>query len=492
MADEIEKTSPLSFNIKSPIDFSKVNPVGVGEHPHITSTYERMLKSQEDLANQLEKRYEQPNLWNIAAAFAKPQLGGFVASLGSAAQELGKNVEAQRAIAPTIARMRAEVAAGQLPLSQRVAQKEVHDAWKAKGMPVNEVQDIIKLDPTSPLAIGLEKQYGAASTEAGTRSTNVGTSITGQKAVAEAPYMVLSDPIFKGTVAEPKPEQVSEYMVKLDAARPKDIQPEQWAGMGVAEKQAAVARYAAETTAAGMNEEQKSSLAARGADNLLNDLTYLRTLAVDQKLAPMFSLFKNGDAISMFRSFLDKNPGNTQAAVEGLTAAAMDQLKNADDQTRAKADKFIKGLARLEVNLRGSNVNPTDAFQQLNSMQSPNLGNSQAGFVGILDQMGLQAKHDIDRHDLRVESNVPARRMLTSSEARALENRYRDEAAELARSNALTVTPSWYKPSASAASARNTGAAQAATQSSAAAAQAGSMRARLEAEAARRAQQQHP
>jgi len=482
--DEVEKTSPLSFNIKSPIDFAKVNPVGVGEHPYITSAYERMLKSQEDLADQLEKRYEQPNLWNIAAAFAKPQLGGFVASLGSAAQELGKNVEAQRAIAPTIARMRAEVAAGQLPLSQRVAQKEAHDAWKAKGMPVSEVQDIIKLDPTSPLAIGLEKQYGAASTEAGTRSTNVNTEITGQRAAAEDPYLILKDPIFKGTIAEPKPDQVAGYLEKLNAARPKDIQPEQWASMGVAEKQDAVAAYAREQTTAGMNEEQKSAFAARSSDNLLNDLTYLRTLAVDPKLAPMFSLFKNGDAVSMLRSFLDKNPGNTQAAVEGLTAAAMDQLKNADEQTRAKADKFIKGLARLEVNLRGSNVNPTDAFQQLNTMQSPNLGNSQAGFVGIIDQMGLQAKHDLDRHNLRVESNVPARRMLTSPEARALENQYRDEAAELAKANALKATPSWYKPQASAQATAN------ASRAAAANTQSGSMVERLRAIQAARAQQQ--
>lgn len=477
---------------KQVIDYKKLNTAGIGTEPRITNAYGEAQLGIDELARSLENRFAQPNWLKVSAAFAKPQLGGFGASFGSAMEELGKQEEARRSIMPTVARMRAEIGAGQVPFSQGLTQQQLFEKFKQNPNPKLGLE-ILNMGTDTPAAKAVQEYFPTLQTIAGTTSTNVNTSITGQKAAAENPFLVLSDPMFKGTVAEPKPDQVSGYLTKLDAARPKDVQPEQWAGMSISEKQDAVARYAAETTASGMSEEQKSSVAARGADNLLNDLTYLRTLAVDQKLAPMFSLFKNGDAISMFRSFLDKNPGNTQAAVEGLTAAAMDQLKNADDQTRAKADKFIKGLARLEVNLRGSNVNPTDAFQQLNSMQSPNLGNSQSGFVGILDQMGLQAKHDIDRHDLRVESNVPARRMLTSPEARSLENRYRDEAAELARANALTVTPSWYKPSASKASAQNTGTANAATANSAAAAQAGSMRARLEAEAAKRqSMQQRP
>lgn len=489
-----------STTIKSPIDWAKVNPVGAqdtsqGGHPLIQASREGMMKGTEDLARSLEERFAQPNWLKVSAAFAKPQLGGFGASFGSAMNELGAQEEARRSIAPTVARMKAEVAAGQYGQSQRIVQQEKYNALRSqkpdpKTWTESEVQSVYQYDPTSPIAEAIIKETGLSSTRAGTRSTDVGTSITGQKAAAENPFLVLKDPMFTGTVAEPSPDQVTGYMAKLDAARPKDVQPEQWAGMSISQKQDAVARYAAETTASGMNEEQKSSMAARASDNLLNDLTYLRTMAVDPKLAPMFSLFKNGDAISMFRSFLDKNPGNTQAAVEGLTAAAMDQLKNADEQTRAKADKFIKGLARLEVNLRGSNVNPTDAFQQLNSMQSPNLGNSQSGFVGILDQMGLQAKHDIDRHNLRVESNVPARRMLTSPEARALENQYRDEAADLARANALKALPSWYKPSASPAAARNKERSEAAGAMPAAGPTGGSMTERLRAEAERRAQQQ--
>lgn len=444
MADEIEKTSPLSFNIKSPIDFAKVNPVGVGEHPHITSTYERMLKSQEELASQLEKRYEQPNLWNIAAAFAKPTLGGFTASLGNAAQELGKNVEAQRAIAPTIARMRAEVAAGQLPLSQRVAQKEAHDAWKAKGMPVNEVQDIIKLDETSPLAKALKDQYGAASTEAGTRSTNVGTSITGQKAVLDNPAIIVNDPIFKGTVAEAKPDQLANYEKMLDAARPQGVSEEEWKAMGVTARSAAVATQAAKKQEQSMTENQKFLTRAQTADNLIGELEPLRELAMDKNVAPVFSAFRDGDLISMYRAYLDKNPGNQGAAVEGMVNAAMDRMKNKDPETRAKVDKLVKGVARLELNLRGSNLNPTDAVTVLNSSQSPSLANSRDGFVGILDQMALQADRDIALYNYRVNAKLGENEYFRDS---ALRQQYRDRAVELAKTNSASSKPSWYSAS---------------------------------------------
>ena len=492
MAESTTK-SPLMYDVKTP-DFSKMNLAGVGENEAITGAYEEALKQRKTLADALEQRFAQPNLFNVAAGFLKPQLGGFGASLGSASQAMGENVEQQRAVAPTIAQMRAEIAAQEVPLNQQYEQQRLFKEYIAnKEHDTQKLAKIKNLAPESSVAKAIDSQIQAESTIAGTKSTQTGTQIEGQRAVANNPFIVLNDPMFKGTVAEPKPDQVAGYVAKLDAARPKDIDPALWAGMGVAAKQEEIARYAAKQTESGMDEEQKSAFVARNSDNLLNDLTYLRTLAVDPKLAPMFSLFKNGDAIGMLRAFLDKNPGNTQAAVEGLTAAAMENLKNADDATRAKADKFIKGIARLEVNLRGSNVNPTDAFQQLNSMQSPNLANSQSGFVGILDQMGLQAKHDLDRHDLRIESKVPARRMLTSPEARALENKYRDEASDLARADALKTTPSWYKAQPSAAAVSSAAArANAPTTSttpatSSSAAPAGSMRARLAAEAASRA-----
>ena len=84
-------------------DMSKINYAGVtsDEAQNIQASTEKYLQDREN-------RYAQPNWWKVAAGFAKPQLGGFMASLGSAADALGENIEQQRAIAPTISMMRAQ------------------------------------------------------------------------------------------------------------------------------------------------------------------------------------------------------------------------------------------------------------------------------------------------------------------------------------------------------------------------------------------------
>jgi hypothetical protein len=126
------------FQAKSPLDFFKISPGGIGTEEAVTAQFQKAMKAQEDYANALEQRYNQPNWFNVAAGFAKPQLGGFLASLGSASQVLGEQQEAQKAIMPTIARMRAEVAAGQLGFEQRTTQKKMFDDIKAGKLPMDE------------------------------------------------------------------------------------------------------------------------------------------------------------------------------------------------------------------------------------------------------------------------------------------------------------------------------------------------------------------
>ena len=123
MADQDTRSSSQKagglpiFDISTP-DSSNINMAGVGTDPNITQSYKDFQKSQKDLADSLEKRYSEPNYWKVAAGFAKPQLGGFLASLGSASEAMGENTENQRAVAPTVARMRAEIARGSIPLAQ--------------------------------------------------------------------------------------------------------------------------------------------------------------------------------------------------------------------------------------------------------------------------------------------------------------------------------------------------------------------------------------
>ena len=147
--------SNLMYAVKTP-DFSNMNLAGVAregqtvdeDDERITGAYQEAMKQRKALADALEQRYAQPNLYNVAAGFLKPQLGGFGASLGSASQAMGENVEQQRAIAPTIAQMRAEIAAQEVPLNQRYKANKLLDnaVKKPGGMTSEDVATIANYD----------------------------------------------------------------------------------------------------------------------------------------------------------------------------------------------------------------------------------------------------------------------------------------------------------------------------------------------------------
>lgn len=106
-------------------DMSKINYTDVtpDEAKNIQASTEKYLQD-------LENRYAQPNWWKVAAGFAKPQLGGFMASLGSAADALGEGVEQQRAIAPSISLMRAQLAQQGIGMKQGQTAAQEYADWE--------------------------------------------------------------------------------------------------------------------------------------------------------------------------------------------------------------------------------------------------------------------------------------------------------------------------------------------------------------------------
>ena len=130
-----ETKSPLAAvmaNVPT-IDLSKINPTGIGTDPEITAEYKNLMEAQKKYADELEQRYAQPNWFKVAAGFAKPQLGGFLASLGTASEAMGENVEQQRAIAPTVAAMRAEIAKGNIGLTQGLQAAKIAERATKEG-----------------------------------------------------------------------------------------------------------------------------------------------------------------------------------------------------------------------------------------------------------------------------------------------------------------------------------------------------------------------
>jgi hypothetical protein len=63
---------PLSLTTMKTTDFSKINTIGVGDNPHVTSAYQDLLDANKQLTDSLEQRFAQPNWLKVSAALAKP------------------------------------------------------------------------------------------------------------------------------------------------------------------------------------------------------------------------------------------------------------------------------------------------------------------------------------------------------------------------------------------------------------------------------------
>ena len=148
-------TTPLSLAT----DPSKINPAGASQED--LTEYQKSLDAQ---IKSLEDRYAQPNYFKVAAGFLKPQLGGFFASLGSASEALGENVEQQRAAALPIAQMRSQLAQSKILTGQNKTVADMVAEYQASGKPLTPefVAEVNRIAPDSPSAKALSAQLVAA------------------------------------------------------------------------------------------------------------------------------------------------------------------------------------------------------------------------------------------------------------------------------------------------------------------------------------------
>ena len=148
-------TAPLSLAT----DPSKINPAGASKED--LSEYQKSLDAQ---IKALEQRYANPNYFKVAAGFLKPQLGGFFASLGSASEALGENIEQQRAAELPIAQMRSQLAQSKILTGQNKTVADMVAEYQASGQPLTPefVAEVNRIAPDSPSAKALSAQLVAA------------------------------------------------------------------------------------------------------------------------------------------------------------------------------------------------------------------------------------------------------------------------------------------------------------------------------------------
>ena len=136
-------------------DPAKINYYGAEE-----SDINNLNKGLEEQIQALEMRYQNPNWFKVAAGFLKPQLGGFSASLGSASEALGENLEAGRAAQLPVAQMRAQLAASKIAMGQNKKAADMVAEYQASGKHLTPefVAEMMRIAPNAPATQSLQAQ----------------------------------------------------------------------------------------------------------------------------------------------------------------------------------------------------------------------------------------------------------------------------------------------------------------------------------------------
>jgi len=151
MADQ-QNMGGLSTAIK---EGAQINPYGLSQE-----RLQELYNAQRNAITALEQRYAQPNWFKVAAGFAKPQLGGFLASLGSAAEALGENVEQQRSQQLPLAQMKIQTFQTQMLMEQNKKAAEMVETRRKNNLPITPefVSEVVSIAPESPVAKSLVSQ----------------------------------------------------------------------------------------------------------------------------------------------------------------------------------------------------------------------------------------------------------------------------------------------------------------------------------------------
>jgi hypothetical protein len=435
-------------------DLSRINPAELPE-----SDIESYKQTLEDQIQALKQRYAQPNWFKVAAGFAKPQLGGFLASLGSASEALAENVEQQRAQELPIAQMKLQVQQANMMLGQKQKQNEIFQQWKSSGKPMDATtySRIMSLGPDTEVASAASKFYEGA-------KAALDISTTATAAMGKDPMNQLDE--FTKFQLNPDADEKQiqgrrdAIQTSLNAAKPPQIEQDQWDAMSRYEKMETSMAYARAQREAGMATETVMQQQAKQAPERLALLGTIRDLALGTGISDVTKDGKKVTGQQQMAALLNYFGGNNPFEVLARAAAdgkLGDKLAEIDKYARQNAmspeardqfQKLAKLLAENQVSLRKGAINPTDQFSALQEAGSPNIGNSQNALITLVDLMGHGEKNAIDKYRYVYDKKITARQLGVDDVYLEKQRKYAEEHRRIATSNPLVNMPSWYNPAA--------------------------------------------
>ena len=415
-------------------DPSKINPYGAD--PSDVQEYQNALQ---DSIKALEDRYAQPNWFKVAAGFAKPQLGGFVASLGSAAGAMGDWQEQQRAAELPISQMRANLAQTKILMGQKQKAADLADAalQQPGGVTAKQVAGVRNLD----------RERGEFLQEQFTNEANLRDEILRARAAGRSDVELAAKygPDFKRlfpsgvsntypTVPQyGKPPGQGTVEISEPSKPPVGFNgsPEDWQNMPL-EKQNAV-RSNLEEKRQGTAQEQETTYRtqAENASQMLPTLTALHELASKPNMQRILGIFENGDVLGAVGKAVESGsfPKLLETARSQVIAAGKDPKDISDFNT-------LMGLvAKVNLGVRQGQLNPSNYTTEIDTMSGPGITDPQDAFL----RKTALAQHDMS-HRIQtyktykdaVKAGVPASDFIGSDFYNKLESEYQAEHARRA------------------------------------------------------------
>jgi hypothetical protein len=388
------------------------NPTGVGTNPDISAALEKYNESIEDYAKQLEQRYARPNLYKVAAGFLKPQLGGFAASLGSASEAFGEQEELQRAIAPTVAQMRSQLALNQYGLSQSTAASKIAEKAAKEGRITNptEASDIAALTQ-GPGAVPAAGQ-ASSTAQLNQLAQAISSGISYSELVAKFPKSFVDQhlPILMGMipggVKPPEGTPAGLLGVAAPAApaapgAPAGGQPAEPQIPGVPESTVGGMPLAAQLAAQAKNvdamQEERNIIGkdlakqAATATPIFEASTNLYKAASNPDLEKAFGVFEKGDPLGALGKAVES--GSFPLVLEKMRAQIIAARLGSDREKRAISDlQAMEGaLAELKVQMNNGVINPTDFRSVAEGESIPGIRNTQDAFLRGTARIGSTA-----------------------------------------------------------------------------------------------------
>jgi hypothetical protein len=440
MGTEAEKVMSGLSGLAQPINPTNLTPDNLSEYQ----------KSLQDAMDSLKKRYEEPNWFNVAAGFLKPQLGGFAASVGSASQALGQNLESQRQSEIPIAAMKAEM--GRVGLIQK-QKNDADQLLKAqdpnKPIPANVITQLAKLDPDAAnAAIKGNEELTRLEQQKQTTVATTGDVLRNQAAIAQNPWLHgINDEI--SSISKKSPEEAAATVAKLDKARPTSIDPLTWNGLPPEEKLDKINTYAASQAKLGMEEEAKARDQALGARAFTPKLLTIRGLVTGNgpddpnNLVGVLGQFQGNTLFDLIAREVNKN-GLTNGGIGKDLETSLANLKATPAQIN-NLQVLIKELASLQADQRDVANNPTNLYQTLRKEGSPTITNTGNAIVRMMDMLALGSRHDQDAFGARIDSGIDARHMDTpTGDLAKMATAYAKARKELAKQDPINEVPSFY------------------------------------------------